>query len=67
MSLAHSSVLLSGAGDSPEFPVLVDGSNYPVDSGVTSDALVSRVNTDNLVVLVHGIGTNPVTGGGGLG
>ena len=60
VTLSDTSVLLSDRGQSSGLSVLVDGLGDPVDSGVSSDRLVGRVNEDDLVVLVHTVLVDPV-------
>lgn len=60
VSLAGTPVLLSFGGKTSGFSVLVDGVGDPVDSSITSDSLVRRVDTDDLVVLVDTVLVDPV-------
>jgi len=60
VSLVQSSALLSGGGQSSAFSVLMDWLDDPIDSGISSDGLVLRVDEDDLVVLVGGVLIDPV-------
>jgi len=59
-ALAVTTVLGAGRGESPEFSVLHDRSDDPVDSWVTTDGLVLWVNEDDFEVLVGGVLADPV-------
>ena len=56
----ETSVLLASSGEAAGFSVLVLVGGNPVDSGVSSDSLVSGVNKDDLIELEGSILTNPV-------
>ena len=56
----ETSVLLASSGEAAGFSVLVLVGGNPVDSGVSSDSLVSGVNKDNLIELKGSVLTNPV-------
>jgi len=60
VTLAKTSVLLANRGKASGLSVLVDSVGDPVDSGVSSDSLVRRVNKDDLVVLVDTVLVDPV-------
>lgn len=60
VALAGTPVLLAFGGKTTGFSVLVNGVGDPVDSGITSDSLVRRVDTDDLVVLVDTVLVDPV-------
>jgi hypothetical protein len=60
VALAGTPVLLSLGGKTSGFSVLVNGVGDPVDSGITSDSLVRRVDTNDLVVLVDTVLVDPV-------
>lgn len=60
VTLAGTPVLLSFGGKTSGFSVLVDGVGDPVDSSITSDSLVRRVDTDDFVVLVDTVLVDPV-------
>jgi hypothetical protein len=59
-SLAETTGALAGAGQAAQLTVLHDGADHPVDLGVASDALVVRVDHDDLEVLVGGVLSDPV-------
>lgn len=52
VTLAQTTRLLAGSGETSGFAVLVNGVDDPVDTSITTDGLVLRVNEDNLIVLV---------------
>ena len=56
----ETSVLLASSGEAAGFSVLVLVGGNPVDSGVSSDSLVSGVNKDDLIELEGSVLTNPV-------
>ena len=58
--LVHASGLLAGGGLSTELTVLHLGAADPVDTWVSADGLVGRINHDNFKELETGILTNPV-------
>jgi len=47
--------LPASRGETPHFPVLVDGVDDPVDTGIVPDHLVRRIHEDDLVVFVGGV------------
>jgi hypothetical protein len=59
-TLADSTSLASGTGESTHFAVLVDRVYDPVDARVVADLLVVRVDKDDFVVLHSSILVNPV-------
>jgi len=59
-SLADSTSLASGTGESSHFAVLVDGVDDPVDAGVVADLLVAGIDEDDFVVLHGGVLVDPV-------
>ena len=62
MSLAEAAVLLTSGSEASHFTVLVDGIAYPVHSGVPTNSFVVGIDTDNLIVFVDGVLSNPVAG-----
>ena len=56
----ETSVFLASGGETSGFSVLVLGGSNPVDSSVSSDGLVVRVDEDDFVELVGSVLTNPV-------
>lgn len=52
MTLAQTTRLLASRRKATRFAVLVNGVNDPVDSGVSADSFVLRVDEDDLEVLV---------------
>lgn len=52
VALSKTSRLLASSGETTGFSVLVNRVDDPVNSWVSSDRLVLRVNKDNLEVLV---------------
>ena len=60
VTLAQSTRLLSGGGETTGFTVLVNWVDDPVDTGITTDGLVLRVNEDDLEVLVGRVLVDPV-------
>ena len=60
VTLAQSTRLLSGGGETSGFAVLVYGGDDPVDASIAADSLVLRVNKDDFVVLVGGVLVDPV-------
>ena len=55
MSLSDGPGLLASGGEAPHLPVLVDGVDDPVDTGIVPDHLVRRIHEDDLVVFVGGV------------
>lgn len=60
MTLAETTVLAAGGGETTGFAVLVDGGDDPVDAGIATDGGVGGVDEDDLVVLVGGVLVDPV-------
>lgn len=60
MTFAETTVLLSNASKTARFPMLVDRVGDPVDSGVTADSLVVRVDKNDFVIFVDTILVDPV-------
>jgi len=60
VTLAQSTVLLAGGGESAELSVLVDGLAQPVDAGIVADALVGGVHHDDFEVFVSRVLGDPV-------
>jgi len=60
VTLSKTTRLLASSGETTSFSVLVNGVDDPVDSGVSSDSLVRRINKDDLEVLVCRILVDPV-------
>lgn len=60
VTLSLTSALLSSSSETSGFPVLVDWVGNPVDSSISSDSLVLRVDTDDFKVLVDTILVDPV-------
>ena len=58
--LLKTSVLLAGGSQASDFSSIMFLGHDPVDSWVTSDGVVSWVNTDNLKEFLGGILTHPV-------
>ena len=58
--LVHASGLLAGGGLSTELTVLHLGAADPVDTWVSADGLVGRINHDNFEEFETGVLTNPV-------
>jgi len=61
VTFSETSRFFTGAGKTFKFSVFVDWLGDPVHVGISSDDLVVRVDHDNLVVLVGGIFSSPVT------
>lgn len=60
VSLAQTTALLAGRGESTVLAMLHGGVADPLDLSVAADSLVHWVNHDHLVVLVGGVLGNPV-------
>lgn len=60
VTLAQSTRLLSGSGQSTRFTVLVNRSDDPVDTRIATDGLVLWVDQDDLEVFVGGVLVDPV-------
>lgn len=60
VTLAETTGLLAGGGETAALTVLVDRGDDPVDAGVASDGLVLRVDGNDLVVLVGRVLVDPV-------
>jgi len=60
VSLSDGPGLLPSGGEAPHLPVLVDGVDDPVDTGVLPDGLVGGVDQDDLVVFVGRVLVDPV-------
>ena len=60
MALAHTAVLAASSSEGAHLAVLVNRLADPVDPGIAADGLVSRVDEDDLKVLVCGVLSNPV-------
>ena len=60
MTLVQASALLAGGRKTTHLAVLVDWIDNPVDSCVTADGLVLRVDEDDFEVLVCAVLVDPV-------
>lgn len=60
VTLAETTVLLAGSGQTTSLAALVNRVADPVDTGITTDRLVRRVDEDHLKVLVHAVLVDPV-------
>ena len=60
VTLVDTTGLLAGGGKTASLTVLVHRVDDPVDTGVTADGLVLRVDENDLVVLVGGVLVDPV-------
>jgi len=60
VSFCDASGLLAGSGKSSGLSSLVDGVADPVDSGISADGLVGRVDEDDFEVLVNSVFVDPV-------
>jgi len=60
ITLAVATVLLSSGGKASKFSVFHHRGDDPVNTWVTTDCLVLRVDKNNLKVLVAGVLANPV-------
>jgi hypothetical protein len=60
VSLAQTTALLAGSGETTALAVLVDGVDDPVDAGIAADSLVLGVDEDDFVVLVGRVLVDPV-------
>jgi hypothetical protein len=60
VTLSVTTVLLTNGGKTTSLTVLVNGVDDPVDTGITTDGLVVRIDKDDLEVLVGSILVNPV-------
>lgn len=60
VTLAQTSALLAGSGETTGLAVLVDWGDDPVDASITTNGLVLWVNEDDFVVLVGRILVDPV-------
>lgn len=60
VTLAETTALLAGGGETAALAVLVDGLDDPVDAGIAADSLVRGVDEDDFVVLVGGVLVDPV-------
>jgi len=60
MSLAQTTRLLASSSEATRFSVFVNRVDDPVDSRISSNSLVRRINEDNLEVLVRRILIDPV-------
>jgi len=60
VTLVDSSVLLTGSSQSTHLSVFMDWVCDPVDTGITTDSLVLRIDEDDFEVFVGGILVDPV-------
>ena len=60
VSLAQTTALLAGGGETAALAVLVDGLDDPVDARIAADGLVLGVDEDDFVVLVRRVLVDPV-------
>ena len=60
VTLAKTTALLAGGGETAALTVLVDGLDDPVDAGIATDGLVGGVDEDDFIVLVGRVLVDPV-------
>lgn len=60
VTLAQTTRLLAGCGETTGFAVLVNWGNDPVDTSIATDGLVLRVDEDDFEVLVGRVLVDPV-------
>jgi len=60
MTLAQTTRFLASRCETTGFTVFVDWVDDPVDTGITTDGFVLRVNEDDLIVLVRRVLVDPV-------